>query len=60
MFDNGTYEIFESAAELASVSYEKFGVQLYKEGINAVCNGRSKSCKGYSNFEYVTDEEVVV
>lgn len=59
-FSDGDYEIFESAAELSRVSYEKFGVKLYKEGINAVCNGRSKSCNGYSNFEYVTDEEVAV
>ena len=59
-FDDGSYEIFESAVELAKISYKRFGVQFYKEGINAVCNGRSKSCKGYSNFEYVTDEEVIV
>lgn len=59
ILDDGSFEIYESAVELAKVSFEKFGVKLYKEGINAVCNGRSKSCRGYNNFEYVTDEEVI-
>lgn len=59
VFNDGRCEIFESAAKLSRISYEKFGVKLYKEGINAVCNGRSKSCRGYNNFEYITDEEVL-
>lgn len=58
-FDDGSYEIFESAVQLANVSYERFGIKFEKEGINAVCNGRNKTHKGYSNFEYLMDEEVL-
>lgn len=58
-FDKDNYEIFGSANELEKISCKKFGVQLYKDCIRAVCKGKNKTYKGY-RFEYVTDEEVVV
>lgn len=58
-FDEDNYEIFRSANELEKISYKRFGIQLYKDCIRAVCKGKNKTYKGY-RFEYVMDEEVVV
>lgn len=59
IFDNGNYEIFESAAELERISYERFGVKLYQNAIRAVCSGSRRHYKGFKNFEYVIDGEVM-
>ena len=45
-------QIFNSAKELSEVSLELFGTELNEKCINSVCNGRSKTYKGFT-FAYI-------
>ena len=45
-------QIFNSAKELSEVSLELFGIELNEKCINSVCNGRSKTYKGFV-FAYI-------
>ena len=52
-----TGEEFESASECSRVSIDVFGVKLIQSKITSVCNGLSKSHKGYT-FKYINSNDV--